>query len=108
MTQYIFKLFAIAQGSAVLGLSIFIFMYYAPKNKNHLRDDLRKHVMFVSLSYICLTIATIQTALFDFYIWGQLWYWIVTIAYIVGDISLIYIFRYAAKRDAINKLKNKK
>jgi hypothetical protein len=104
--RYWFILFAIAQGSAVMGFTFFIFLYYVPKKKSQL-TNIRLHVTFISLSYICLTIATILTAITGL-IQVDFWYWIVLLAYIIGDVALIYIFRACAKRDAHEKIKNKK
>lgn len=102
--QYWFSLFAVAQGAAVLGLTIFIFMYYLPKRKSHIKENMRWHVILIAASYIMLTSCTVQTAAMQFYRWGNIWYWFTTIAYIVGDISLIFIFREVAKRDRIKKI----
>lgn len=102
--QYWFTLFAVSQGAAVLGLTVFIFSYYIPKNKTQTKSNMRWHVVSVSLSYILLTGATIKTAIYQYYNWGDLWYWLVTIAYISGDISLIYVFRNSVKNHHIKKI----
>ncbi len=103
--QYWFTLFALSQGCAVLGLTLFIFSYYIPKNKEELSQSFRWHVLVISLSYILLTLATVKTATFGFYGWGDIWYWIVTVAYISGDISLVFIFRTSVKKHKLAKLK---
>jgi tellurite resistance protein TehA-like permease len=96
--QYWFSLFAVAQGCTVLGVTIFIFIYYVPKKKNQLKDNLRWHVMCVSCSYILLTFATVNTAAIGVYRFGEMWYWVVISAYVIGDISLIFIFRASVKK----------
>lgn len=99
MIKYIFVLFSIIHACLVVGLTLYIFYYYFPTKKTHLKNRLRWHVVVISGSYICLTLATLKTAILGFYGWGDLWYWAVTLAYISGFISLIFVFKYAAKKD---------
>lgn len=96
--QYWFTLFAISQGAFVLGLTVFIFWHYMPKKNSELKDPLRWHIISVATSYILLTIATIGSAAYNLYNWGDAWYWIVAFAYIIGDVSLIIVFRRSVKK----------
>lgn len=105
MMQKVFSLLAISQGALVLGLTLFIMTYYLPKTRKHFRERVRWHIVSVSLSYILLTIATVKTAAFEYYNWGDGWYWIVTVAYIVGDVSIIVVFREAVKESKKEQLK---
>lgn len=101
--EYWFSLFAVGQGSFVLGITLFIFGYYIPKKKIHLRNSIRWYVILVTTSYILLTFATVNTAAQELYDWGKVWYWVVTISYIMGDISLLSIFREVIKSKNDNK-----
>ena len=103
--QYWFSLFSIAQGCTVLGITLFIFIYYVPKKKEDLKDNMRWHVICISVSYILLTFATVRTSAMEVYKSGEMWYWIVIIAYLIGDISLIFIFRASVKRHKTKFLK---
>jgi len=105
--KYFFVLVAIMQGCFVLGFTLFIFGYYLPKKKTDLTGGIRWHVILVSLSYILLTSATIKTAAMGAYTWGDLWYWIVSAAYLSGDVSLVFVFREAVKKHRIEQLNNK-
>ena len=102
--QYWVSLFAVMQGAFVFGLSVFLFAYYLPKKKSHLKSNSRWHVILVVFSYILLTAATVQTAAFWFYNWGNVWYWMISIAYLSGDIALVFILRDVAKRDRLEIL----
>lgn len=98
MTQeYVFRLFAISQGAFVLGLTAFIFYYYTSHYK--LTDNKSRRLLKIgfSLSYIMLTVATIRTAMHSIYEWGDLWYWLVIVGYLMGDVCLIYLFRLSIK-----------
>lgn len=103
--QYWFSLFSVAQGCTVLGITIFIFIYFVPKRKEDLKDYMRWHVIFVSCSYILLTFATVRTTALQVYKAGEIWYWMVIIAYVLGDVSLIFIFRASVKRHKTKFLK---
>lgn len=98
-------MFAVSQGAAVLGLTVFILSYYLPKNKTEAKSGLSWHVVIVASSYLMLTLATMQTAIYQVYPWGNVWYWIVAVAYISGDVSLIFVFRNAVKKRRIEKIK---
>jgi len=104
MAEFIFTLAAIAQGSFVIGYTIFILIYYLPKKKNHIRHTTKRHVILISLSYILLTTGTVWTAVHGFYSWGNFWYWAIFLGYTIGDIGLIMIFRTISRRDAKIKL----
>lgn len=92
----IFTLLAIFHGSGVVGFTAFVFFYYAPKNK---KDYLKWHIITVAASYNIITMATIITVALKFYVWGDLWYFLITIGYILGDISLFFVFKHAVKKD---------
>lgn len=95
--EYLFRLFAISQGAFVLGLTAFIFSWYTSHYKQ--ADNKKRRLLKIgfALSYIMLTVATIRTAIFSVYDWGDVWYWIVIAGYFIGDICLIYLFRLSLK-----------
>lgn len=95
--QFWFSFFAISQGAFVSGLTMFILLYYLPKTKGNLKEKVRWQITLGAASYILLTLATIKTAAFQLYDWGDIWYWAVTLAYIGGDIAILIIFREAIK-----------
>ncbi len=97
--QSVFVILAVIQGCFVLGFTAYIFWYYFPKKRHQVSDKMRWHILFVSISYILLTLATIITASTYTYSWGDTWYWIVSIAYLFGDVSLVFVFRSAVKKE---------
>lgn len=104
--QYWFSLFSLIQGTIVFGLTGYILYYYLPKQKGHIRDAVRWYIVSGALSYVLLTFATIKTAAFHLWDWGDIWYWIVTLGYIIGDISLAVVFREAVKEERKKKINN--
>ena len=101
----IFTFLAIIQGCLVLGLTIYIFGYYVPKKGDQIRSWLRWHVITVASSYILLTMATIKTAAMGSYNWGDWWYWMVSLAYVTGDISLVFVFKEAVRKHKLAQSK---
>jgi len=97
-SKYFFILFAIAQGALVLGLTVFIFYHYLPKTRADIKNRTKWHIVTVSISYILLIFATIKTAAFSIYEAGDVWYWLVSIAYVIGDISLLFVLKDSIKR----------
>jgi hypothetical protein len=97
--QELFTLFAISQGCLVLGIAVFVFFFYFPKNKVQVKSAIYWHTISMVLSYALLLIATIRTAIMECYSWPSYWYALVTIAYIIGDISIVFIFRKALKKE---------
>lgn len=93
-----FILFAISQGSTVLGITIFIFWHYLPRKKCDIESFVKVNTALIALSYLLLTAATIETAAKGVYKAGDFWYLSVTAAYIIGDISLLILFRYSLKK----------
>ncbi len=99
MGKYLFMLFAVSQGCFLLGVLLFIFYHYFPKNKGHIKSSVRWHYVAVASAYILLTAASIRTAILGVYAAGDVWYWFVSASYIVADVSLIILFREAVKND---------
>lgn len=92
----IITLLAILQGSFVIGFTTYVFFYYVPKKG---KDDLRKHILTIAASYNLLTMSSIITIALHFYIWGDWWYWLIGLAYLLGDISLYYVFKHTVKKE---------
>lgn len=105
--QYWFSLFAVAQGALLFGFVFFIFGYYVPKKKSQIKNNLRWHVIFVSASYMIFIGCVIQSAAYQFYDWGSVWYWMALTGFLLGDLSLIFIFREISKRDYLEKYQKK-
>ncbi|MER3499689.1 MAG: hypothetical protein C4308_14200 [Chitinophagaceae bacterium] len=78
----------------MFGLALFIFIFYVPKNKKAFYNKIRWYVMCISASYILLTVATIITAFRGIYSFGNFWYFLVTIAYLLGDVGLIILLKF--------------
>lgn len=108
LTDY-FALLAILHGCFILGFSVYIFSYYFPKTKMEFKKDkLRWHVIFVAASYCMLTFATVITSIVSVYRWLDPWYFLITTAYVLGDVSLYQIFRHSVYKDKKQKLENNK
>lgn len=88
-----FTWFAVLQGTIVLGLTAYVFIYYVPKDPEAFKDKARLRISMATGSYILLTLATVITAALGFYKPGDLWYWLVAVAYIIGDIAIFRIFK---------------
>lgn len=101
--EELFTYLSVAQGGIVMGITLFILAYYIPKNSTERSDALRWHIVSIASSYILLTWATVKTAATMIYEASNIWYWIVMLAYLLGDISLIIIFRKVVRR---NRQKN--
>lgn len=101
--EELFTYLSVAQGGIVMGITLFILAYYIPKNSTERSDALRWHIVSIASSYILLTWATVKTAATMIYEVSNIWYWIVMLAYLLGDISLIIIFRKVVRR---NRQKN--
>lgn len=97
LLKYLFVLFAITQACLVSGLTAYIFFYYLPKKRKDL-TVIRRHVIVISISYLCLTLATMKTAIINLYPIGDIWYWAVITAYIFGDIGLLHMLKHVAKK----------
>jgi len=92
----IFTLFAIFHGSGVIGFTTYIFFYYAPKDG---KDNLRWHIVTIAASYVIITMATVITVGLKFYVWGDIWYFLIAIGYVLGDVSLYFVFKHAVYKD---------
>lgn len=101
-----FKILAVVHGGMVLGLTIFIFSYYFPKTKRQVYNILRWHIVTIALSYIMLTTATIVSILLDMYVWGGIWYNVVMLAYVIGDVSLFLVLKVTLKGHNMDKENN--
>lgn len=108
VSEYTFMILAVCQACFVLGISIYIFGYYMPKRKSDLKSNMKWHVMSVALSYCLLTCATAWSAAHGVYRWGNPWYWISSIGWILGDVSLAFVFRDAVRREKLKQLNNNK
>ena len=89
-----FMLFAVTHGGLMLGLTLFIFIFYVPKNKEDFYNKTRWYMVCISASYILLTVATIITAFRGIYAFDNFWYFLVTISYILGDVGLIILLKF--------------
>lgn len=103
MYEFIFSLISIAQGGFLLGFTGFLFVYYLPKKREDLKSDIRWHVILISISYFLLTLSTIIISITHLYDLDRFWYSIVSIGYILGDISLFFVFRHVARRNGNKK-----
>ena len=106
MVKIIFTLIAIAQGSFILGFTAFMFSYYLPRKKSQVKNKMRWHVMLISFSHILLTAATIYTSINGGYHWKSIWYWMIFLAYLFSDVSLLFLFQDISRREERNKLVN--
>lgn len=95
LVHRIITLVAIFHGSFVVGFSAYMFFWYMPRNA---KDYLKWHVVTVSFSYNIITMASIITIALHFYQIDDLWYWLVFIGYLSGDISLFFLFKHAIKK----------
>lgn len=107
---YWFAFLAIMQGSFILGFSAYVFSYYFPKSKKmaFTSEKIRWHVVLMAASYFLLTAGTVESSMLQMYKWGDEWYYIISIAYILGDISLYQIFRHSVHRNKLREKMEKK
>lgn len=102
MADLIVTLFSIAQGSFLFGFSIFLVAYYTPKKRTNNRGEVRLHVILMSISYLILTINAVIIQIDNYLgLFGDLMIWF---SFLLGDISLFFIFKYITKRDSREKI----
>lgn len=88
----IFKFVGIFQGTFVMGVTLGIFYYYVQRYVIH--KAVMWHVILVSTSYMLVTLGTVITTMRQVYDPNDLWYWIVFPGYLIGDVSLLVMFRH--------------
>lgn len=87
----LFQIIAACQGAFVLSISIVIFFTYLSLPRTE--RDLLIHILFISISYALLIGCTLISIYNDFYSAGHIWRFMCLGAYVVGDFSLIKMFR---------------
>lgn len=105
MNNSTLQIIAACFGATILAITILIFKFYVylPKKDR----ALQWHIIFVALSYLLLTSATMITIYRGIYRFGDVWQYFAFAGYATGVVSLWIIFRSIAKKRAIERRKKR-
>lgn len=105
MSNNTLQIIAACFGATILAITILIFRFYVclPKKDR----ALQWHIIFVVLSYLLLTSATIITVYRKIYKFGDIWQYFAFAGYATGVVSLWIMFRAVAKKRAIERRKKR-
>lgn len=82
---------ACIQGAYTIGVVSVIFAYYLRRRATY--EPVHLHLLAVAIAHCLLIGATLISIVKGLYDFTHIWYWIISTAYVLSDISLLMVWK---------------